>query len=85
VGAVHCKSTKKKIVTKSSTEAELVALSDSCNQGLHVKRFLQAQGSRTDAAMVSQDNSSCIAMVARGRSAAERSGHIDIRCFWVKG
>ena len=31
-GAVHCKSAKQQIVTKSSTEAELVALSDSANQ-----------------------------------------------------
>ena len=28
-GAVHCKSSKQQIVTKSSTEVELVALSDS--------------------------------------------------------
>ena len=34
VGAVHCKSCKQSIVTKSSTEAELIALSDSANQGL---------------------------------------------------
>jgi hypothetical protein len=33
-GAVHCKSVKQQIVTKSSTEAELVALSDSTNQAL---------------------------------------------------
>ena len=44
IGAVHCKSEKQRIVTKSSTEAELVALSDSCNQGLHVRKFLQSQG-----------------------------------------
>jgi hypothetical protein len=31
VGAVHCKSVKQQIVTKSSTEAELVALSDSAS------------------------------------------------------
>jgi hypothetical protein len=40
VGAVHCKSIKQKIVTKSSTEADLVALSDSCNQKLHMRKFL---------------------------------------------
>ena len=34
VGAVHCKSSKQSIVNKSSTEAELIALSDSANQGL---------------------------------------------------
>ena len=38
-GAVHCKSAKQQIVTKSSTEAELVALSDSPNQALHLRKF----------------------------------------------
>ena len=32
---MHCKSSKKLIVTKSSTEAELVGLSDSANQGIY--------------------------------------------------
>lgn len=40
VGAVHSKSGKQHIVTKSSTEAELVALSDSANQGLHSRNLL---------------------------------------------
>lgn len=44
LGAVHCKSSKQQIVMKSSTEAELVALSDSANQALHIRNFLLAQG-----------------------------------------
>jgi hypothetical protein len=43
-GSVHCKSAKHQIVTKSSTEAELVALSDSASQGLHTRSFIMAQG-----------------------------------------
>jgi hypothetical protein len=84
VGAVHCKFEKQKIVTKSSTEAELVALSDSCNQGLHVRRLLQEQRCETGAVTVYRYNMSCLAMVARGGSAAEKTRHIDIRYFWVK-
>jgi hypothetical protein len=34
LGAVHCRSSKQTIVTKSSTAAELVGLSDSANQRL---------------------------------------------------
>ena len=56
IGAVHCKSEKQRIVTKSSTEAELVALSDSCNQGLHVRKFLQSQGHAVGAIILYQDN-----------------------------
>jgi hypothetical protein len=34
--------------------------------------------------IIYQDNVSCMALVERGRSAAERTRHIDIRYFWVK-
>ena len=84
MGAVHCKSCKQQIVTKSSTEAELVALSDSTNQGIHVRNFLIAQGYKMDPLILYQDNLSCMALVQRGRSAAERTRHINIRYFWVK-
>ena len=84
LGAVHCKSSKQQIVTKSSTEAELVALSDSANQGLHVRYFLCGQGYRAEAITIYQDNMSCMALVERGRSAAERTRHVNIRYFWIK-
>ena len=83
VGAVHCKSSKQSIVTKSSTEAELVALSDSANQGLYVRNFLIAQGYAMGPVVAYQDNTSCMALVKRGRSGAERTRHIAIRNFWV--
>ena len=83
-GAVHCRSTKQSIVTKSSTEAELVGLSDSANQAIHIRRFLKAQGYTMGAITIFQDNQSCMALIERGRSGAERTRHIDIRYFWVK-
>jgi hypothetical protein len=83
-GAVHCKSAKQQIVTKSSTEVELVALSDSASQGLHTRAFILAQGYECGAMTVYQDNMSTMALIERGRSAAERTRHIDIRYFWLK-
>jgi hypothetical protein len=83
-GAVHCKSAKQQIVTKWSTEAELVALSDSASQGLHTRSFIMAQGYECGPMTVYQDKMSCMALIERGRSAAERTRHIDIRYFWVK-
>jgi Reverse transcriptase (RNA-dependent DNA polymerase) len=84
LGAVHCRSAKQQIVTKSSTEAELVAMSDSANQGLFLRNFLVHQGYRMPAVIVYQDNMSCMALLARGRSRGERTRHIDIRYFWMK-
>jgi hypothetical protein len=61
-----------------------VALSDSCNQALHVRKFLEGQGYDMGPVRVYQDNISCMALVARGRSGAEKTRHIDIRYYWVK-
>ena len=83
-GAVHCKSSKQQIVTKSSTEAELVALSDSANQALYLRSFIMAQGHSCGPATIHQDNMSCMALIERGRSAAERTRHISIKYFWLK-
>ena len=83
-GAVHCKSSKKSIVTKSSTEAELVALSDSANQGLYIRNFLISQGYTMEPVMIYQENTSCMALVEKGRSGAERTRHIGIRNFWIR-
>ena len=84
VGPVHCKSSKQSIVTKSSTEAELVALSDSANQGLYLRNFLKEQGHSMGPVIIYQDNTSCMALVGRGRSGAERTRHIGIRYFWLR-
>ena len=84
LGAVHCRSSKQLIVTKSSTEAELVGLSDSANQGIFIRNFLLAQGYQMGPVTILQDNQSCMALIERGRLGAERTWHIQIRYFWVK-
>ena len=83
-GVVFAKSTKQKVVSKSSTEAELIGLSDSASQVIWTREFLMGQGYQLDAATIFQDNMSTIAMVKRGHSSSERSRHINIRYFFVK-
>lgn len=83
-GPVFVKSTKQKIVTKSSTEAELVGMSDCASQAIHVRNFVMNQGYETGPAILYQDNLSCMALMKRGGPGSERSRHINIRHFWVK-
>ena len=71
-------------MTKSSTEAELVALSDSSNQALYLRNFIIGQGHLCGQIIVYQDNMSCMSPIERGRSAAERTRYIAIKYFWLK-
>ena len=85
IGAVFCGSKKQGIVTKSSTECELVALSDSVGQLIHAREFVKWQGyEQMHPTEVYQDNMSTIALIKAGRPGNERSRHINIRYFWVK-
>ena len=80
-----CKSTKQKLNTKSSTEAEVVRASDYLPHTIWVKKVMEAQGYAIVENMYEQDNQSAIRLETNGRaSAGPRSRHIDIRYFWMK-
>ncbi len=79
-----CKSTKQKLNTKSSTEAELVGASDYLPSTIWAKNFLSAQGYELDENLFQQDNMSAIRLEKNGRaSAGQKSRHINIRYFWI--
>ena len=82
-GPLFAKSSKQKIVTKSSTEAELVGLSDTASQAIHLRNFVIAQGYEVGPAVVYQDNMSTMALMKRGGPGSEKSRHINIRHFWL--
>ena len=83
-GAAYVKSSKQKVVSKSSTEAELIAVSDGLSQVLWTRYFLQEQGFDVGPISLHQDNKSAIVLEEKGRSNAGRSKHINIRYFFVK-
>jgi ribosomal protein L24E len=83
-GTVFVRSSKQKLVSKSSTEAELIALSDNGSQVIWTREFLKAQGYCMEPTIMYQDNMSTIAMMQRGRSNSERTRHVNIRFFWLK-
>jgi hypothetical protein len=84
-GGILCKSTKQKLNTKSSTEAEFVGASDYFPNTIWVKNFLEAQGYKIVENIFEQDNESAIKLEKNGRmSAGPKSRHIGIRYFWMK-
>ncbi len=80
---VHYHSSKQPIIAKSSTEAELIAVSDSANQAIHLRSFLIAQGYPERPAILYQDNMSAIALIKKGKSGSMRTRHICIRYYWL--
>jgi len=84
IGTIYCKSTKQRIVCRSSTESELVAVADGLLVLIWMRNFLIAQG-YTDIGPVQifQDNRSTITLINKGRSTSQRTRHIDIRYFFI--
>lgn len=83
-GAIFARSAKQKIVCKSSTEAELVGLSESLTPVIWLRNFLEALGYSMEASTVHQDNMSTIALANKGRSTSQRTRHMNIKYFFVK-
>jgi hypothetical protein len=66
-------------VTKSSTEAKLVGVSDVLPQVIWTRIFLVAQGYDVRDSLVYQDNKSAILLEENGQaSSSKRTRHIDI-------
>ena len=83
-GGIGCKSAKQKLVTKSSSEAELVGASEYLPSTIWVQYFLQAQGFPHHTSYFEQDNQSAIRLERNGHaSASQQSCHINIRYFFI--
>ncbi len=84
IGVIHSKSMKQKLNTKSSTEAELVGVSDYLLYHIWLINFLSHQGYNVKKKVIYQDNQSAIRMEKNGRNACTgNSRHVDIRYFFV--
>ena len=79
-----CRSHKQHINVKSSTEAELVALSDMASIALGIIYFLQDFGIKFNSVTIYQDNKSTLKMIQKGYPDGKYSRHINIRSYWLK-
>ena len=83
-GSAYYTSTCHKINTKSSTEAELMAVNDVMLLILWTRYFLEAQGYEVCKNKVFQDNQSAMSLEKNGkRSSSHQMHHINIRYFFV--
>jgi len=84
-GSVYSTATKQKLMTRSSTEGELVGVHDVMPQIVWTRYFLEHQGFKVNDSMLYQDNKSAILLEKNGRaSSGKRTRHINIRYFFVK-
>lgn len=83
-GSLFNKSSKQKVNTRSSTEAEVVGVNDAMTMVLWMQLFLDAQGVETKNNVIHQDNMSSILLEKNGkRSSGKQTRHMDIRYFFV--
>jgi hypothetical protein len=83
-GVICSVSTKQKVNTRSSTEAELVGLDDVISKILWTKRFIEEQGFTIKTNIVYRDNTSAMKLEENGRaSASKRTRHFNIKYFYI--
>ena len=82
-GMIYSASKKQKLVTKSSTEAELVALTSAMEEVLWLRGLLEELGYPQPSTKIEQDNKSTILLANRGPGRAGRARSINIRYFWI--
>jgi len=82
-GAVIAQSSKQKLNTRSSTEAELIAVDDTMGNLMWTMNFLRSQGYSTGTRLY-QDNMSAMLLERNGKaSSGKRTRHLNIRHFFV--
>lgn len=88
-GSIMALSMKQKLNTKSSMEAELVAVSDKLPYAIWMSHFLREQGLNCEEYeygqrhVLIQDNESCIKLIRNGKSSStKQTRHIDVRFFF---
>ena len=78
-GTIWVRSYKQRSVTKSSCEAEILALSDMVSRVIWMKDLMVDLGEDKQMPMLYEDNKSAITLVSDGATTSDRSKHVHIR------
>ena len=85
IGVFSSDSKMQKLNTKSSTDAEIVAVSDFLPKIIFMHLFMEAQGYPIRENILYQDNQSAIKLEINGRkSCGKKTRHVEIRYFYIK-
>ena len=79
---IMAKSTKQSLVSKSSTESELIALSDYCTVVMEVHDCLSEMKLTTNVPIIFQDNESVLKFISNGNF-SHRTRHLKARSSFV--
>jgi hypothetical protein len=82
-GVISSISTKQKVNSRSSTEAELIGVDDVVSKILWTKLFIEAQGFKVKT-IVLRDNTSSMKLEENGKaSSGKRTRHFNIKYFYI--
>ena len=82
-GSIYASSKKQRLVSRSSTESELIGISDGICQAIWTRNLLKEQGYKVEPVVLYQDNTSTLTLVTKGRSTSERTKHVDRKYFFI--
>jgi hypothetical protein len=83
-GVVSSVSTKQKVNSRSSTEAEFIAVDDIISKLLWTKLFLENQGMEIVENIIFRDNQSAMKMELNGKaSSGKRTRYFDIKYYYI--
>jgi hypothetical protein len=83
-GVLCSVSTKQKVMSRSSTEAELVGVDDVISKVLWSKLFIEAQGFQVKTTVIYRDNTSSMKLEENGKaSSGKRTRHFNIKYFYI--
>jgi hypothetical protein len=83
-GSIRHVSKRQSLVSKSSTESELIGASDEISPAIGLRNYLIEQGYKVGPVRLEQDNRSTMTLMKKGKSSSAKMRHVDIRYYFIK-